>query len=52
MRSPVPSGWGGGEGTRLTSLLPFKTFTAKQKLQSWFFGGVESTISPDCWHSD
>lgn len=38
--------------TEITSPCPFKTLMAKQDLQRPFFGDTESTISPDCRHSD
>lgn len=36
--------------TYITSLLPFKSFMAKQNLWKLFWGHTESPISPDCPH--
>ena len=44
----APSQW----LTEVLSLFPFKNFKARQNLCRQFLRDAESTISPDCWHSD
>lgn len=38
--------------TEVTFFFPFKSFHGWADSLKVVFGGTESTISPDCWHSD